>query len=155
MPQTSPASGPVPDDPPAQAPERYVFVYGTLRRGGANDITRLLPPPRFVGHAQIEGAMHHLGAYPGLRLQAGGLVRGEVYAIGPALERVLDEIEMIRPEPTGDYAKREVELAVTLAPAEAAASPSRLRCIVYEISPSHAHGRPLIASGDWIADKDA
>ena len=174
MPQTpasglSPAPLPTPGSPspsPAaplgagaagttDAVERHVFVYGTLRRGGANDITRLSPAPRWVGHAQIEGAMHHLGAYPGLRLGAGGPVRGEVYAIGPALEQRLDEIEMILPEPSGEYLKREVVLEVVTAPAGEGGPGLFLSCIVYEISPDHADGRPIIASGDWIADKDA
>ncbi len=132
-------------------PPRHVFVYGTLRRGGANDITRLQPRPRFVGHAQIEGVMHHLGAYPGIRLQPGHWVKGEVYAITPELEQRLDEIEMILPEPTGEYLKR--ELAVQLDPVGTDA-PASLCCIVYEISPAHAAGQPVIASGDWMADQD-
>ncbi|APW37226.1 gamma-glutamylcyclotransferase [Rhodoferax koreense] len=124
---------------------RHVFVYGTLRRGGANDINRLAPAPAFVGTAQIEGVMHHLGAYPGVRLQAGGTVQGEVYAIAPEVERLLDEIEMILPEPTGEYLKRELAVQV---------GPRQLACLVYEISPAHADGKPVIASGDWIANKD-
>ena len=43
-------------------PERHVFVYGTLRRGQANDINRLLPAPRYVGQGVITGVMYHLGA---------------------------------------------------------------------------------------------
>ena len=39
----------------------HVFVYGTLRRGEDNDITRLLPPPRFIGVARIAGTMYDLG----------------------------------------------------------------------------------------------
>lgn len=167
MPESGGSPGPSANLPPPSAHlnacaaatadvlQRHVFVYGTLRRGGANDITRLSPAPRFVGHAQIEGAMHHLGAYPGLRLGTGGPVRGEVYAIGPKLEQRLDEIEMILPEPTGEYLKREVVLAVLPEPAGEGVEGLVLSCIVYEISPTHAHGRPIIASGDWIADKDA
>ena len=56
--------------PPSPA-TRYVFVYGTLRRGGSNDITRLVPSPRWVGTAQVAGQMYNLGAYPGLVLHAG------------------------------------------------------------------------------------
>ena len=58
-----------PTVPPAAT--RHVFVYGTLRRGGSNDITRLAPAPRFVGSAQLAGQMYDLGAYPGLILGKG------------------------------------------------------------------------------------
>lgn len=124
---------------------RHVFVYGTLRRGGHNDINRFRPAPRYIGTAQIEGVMHHLGAYPGVRLLAGGTVQGEVYAVVAEVERLLDELEMILPEPTGEYLKCMVPVQV---------GTQWLDCIVYEISAGHADGRPVIASGDWIANKD-
>ena len=54
--------------PDAIPPARYVFVYGTLRRGDDNDITRLLPSPQYVGDTVINGVMYHLGAYPGVIL---------------------------------------------------------------------------------------
>lgn len=78
-------------------PVTHVFVYGTLRRGDDNDITRLLPAPRLVGHAHVAGTLHHLGAYPGIVLGGPGRVLGEVYAITPALEATLDEIECLPP----------------------------------------------------------
>lgn len=89
--------------------------------------------------------MHHLGAYPGARLLPGGMVQGEVYEIGPEVERLLDELEMILPEPTGEYLKREMPVQVGSLWQD---------CIVYEISPAHAEGKPVIASGDWIDNKD-
>ena len=151
MPQTpSPAVAPA---PAADAgPLRHVFVYGTLRRGGSNDITRLLPSPVFLGDARIEGVMHHLGAYPGVRLLPGGWVHGEVYAISAALERRLDEIEMLLPEPGGEYLKR--ELPVQLAQPAVGVGPRQLHCIVYELSPAHAAGKPVMPGGDWFGGKD-
>jgi gamma-glutamylcyclotransferase (GGCT)/AIG2-like uncharacterized protein YtfP len=134
---------------------RHVFVYGTLRRGETNDINLLSPSPRYLGQARIEGVMHHLGAYPGVRLTPGAAVLGEVYAIAPEVERRLDEIEMILPEPTGEYLKRELVVGLDGADVQHADAPRSLVCIVYEISPAHAAGRPVIASGDWVADKDA
>lgn len=83
---------------PVAAP-RHVFVYGTLRRGGSNDITRLSPAPRWLGFAQVAGMLFHLGAYPGMTLGGDRPVHGEVYAIEPALETVLDAIEGLG----GDY----------------------------------------------------
>lgn len=120
---------------------RYVFVYGTLRKGDDNDITRLAPPPQFVGHASIEGVMHHLGAYPGVRLAPGRVVVGEVYAIEPALELKLDEIEMLYPEQKDEYFKREIAVQV---------DGRTLSCVLYEINPSYIVGRPVIESGDWV-----
>ena len=126
--------------------DRYVFVYGTLRKGDDNDITRLSPPPRYVGKSQISGLMYHLGAYPGVVLtgDASQPIIGEVYAIEPALERVLDEIEMIYPQQRDEYVKRHVVVRVGL---------QQLSCLVYEINPAYIQGKPLIASGDWVKDR--
>lgn len=136
----------IPTVPPAAT--RHVFVYGTLRRGGSNDITRLAPAPRFVGRAQLAGQMYDLGAYPGLILgkgdgqpEEGAPVHGEVYAIGPALEVLLDEIEEVFPQATGEYAKRELDVLV---------DGVAVRCIVYEINPVRTAGKPVIAGGDWL-----
>jgi gamma-glutamylcyclotransferase (GGCT)/AIG2-like uncharacterized protein YtfP len=71
----------------------HIFVYGTLRRGGVNDINRLSPSPRFMGIAQVAGRLVSLGDYPGIQLGKGGYVVGEVYAISAELEMVLDHIE--------------------------------------------------------------
>ena len=131
--------------------QRHVFVYGTLRRGDDNDITRLLPPPRFVGAGLIRGVMYHLGAYPGVVLAKSdnpmsAAVVGEVYAIEPELERVLDEIEELYPQQKDEYFKRTLQVGVGLA---------RMTCIVYEINPVYVAGKPIIASGDWVKDRDA
>ena len=135
--------------PDATPPARHVFVYGTLRRGDDNDITRLLPAPHYVGEAVIAGLMYHLGAYPGVILaqpaavQEGvmGTILGEVYAIQPALEARLDEIEMIYPQQRDEYFKRDIQVMV---------GGQRLDCIVYEINPVYVQNKPVIASGDWI-----
>ena len=138
--------------PDALPRARYVFVYGTLRRGDDNDITRLLPSPQYVGDSAIAGVMYHLGAYPGVILAqlpgdpegATGQIIGEVYAIEPALEAKLDEIEMIYPQPRDEYFKRDIQLTV---------GGQRLDCIVYEINPAYVANRPVIGSGDWVKDR--
>lgn len=122
----------------------HVFVYGTLRRGDDNDINRQHPPPRFVGGAEIAGTMYHLGGYPGVVLGGAGVVQGEVYAIEPALERRLDEIEELYPQQTDEYFKRIVAVVV---------GGDTLDCIVYEINPRYTAGKPAIASGDWVRDR--
>ncbi|CAM3370925.1 gamma-glutamylcyclotransferase [Paracidovorax anthurii] len=131
---------------------RHVFVYGTLRRGGRNDITRLAPPPRYLGAATVVGVLYDLGAYPGIALSgpasegAGRVpVLGEVYAITAELEQRLDRIEEVWPEPSGEYAKREI--LVRLASGEA------LICLVYEINPAVLRGAPRLLYGDWMGPR--
>jgi gamma-glutamylcyclotransferase (GGCT)/AIG2-like uncharacterized protein YtfP len=135
-----------------QPSARYVFVYGTLRKGEERDINRLRPAPRWIGRASIAGVMHHLGSYPGLVLGGQGTVRGEVYAIHAELERVLDEIEEVWPQQTGEYAKREVAVLLDGAepPAQAGDAAHELVCVLYEIAPERTQGRPVIAGGDWV-----
>ncbi|MFS2034520.1 gamma-glutamylcyclotransferase [Polaromonas sp. CT11-55] len=123
---------------------RHVFVYGTLRKGEERDINRLRPAPQWVGRAQVAGVMHHLGSYPGLVLGGTDVVRGEVYAVSPELERVLDEIEEVWPQQTGEYTKREVVVQLDSTP------PRELLCVLYEISPERTRGKPVIAGGDWV-----
>lgn len=133
---------------------RHVFVYGTLRKGEERDINRLRPAPRWVGRAQVAGVMHHLGSYPGLVLGGAARVQGEVYAISPELERVLDEIEEVWPQQTGEYAKREVVVQLEQPEAMPAAgspgTPRQLLCVLYEISPERTEGKPVITGGDWV-----
>jgi gamma-glutamylcyclotransferase (GGCT)/AIG2-like uncharacterized protein YtfP len=131
---------------PSNATPAHVFVYGTLRRGDDNDITQLTPAPRFIGTATIHGTMHHLGAYPGVVLGGAGRVVGEVYAIAPALERQLDEIEALYPQQTDEYFKRHIPIEV---------QGQRLMCIVYEINPRYIEGMRTILSGDWVRDRRA
>ncbi len=122
-------------------PASHVFVYGTLRRGGSNDITRLRPPPGFIGAAQVCGLLYHLGAYPGMVLGGSQRVHGEVYAIEPALEAVLDEIEGLGATPTDEYLKREIVVDV---------SGQAVPCLVYEINPRYVVSAPRIPGGDWL-----
>lgn len=125
----------------ADAPTRHVFVYGTLRAGGSNDIRRFVPAPEHVGEASIAGVLYDLGAYPGLVLGGASRVRGEVYRIAPKLETALDRLEAVADDDSGEYIRREVEVLV---------GRRVLRCLVYEIHPSRIERRPVIASGDWF-----
>lgn len=125
----------------ASAAPRHVFVYGTLRAGGSNDIARFAPPPERVADGEIAGTLYDLGAYPGAVLGGEGRVRGEIYRITPALEAQLDLLEEVKPDGTGEYIKREVRVRVAGA---------QLACLVYEIHPDRIAGRAPIASGDWF-----
>ena len=124
--------------------QRHVFVYGTLRCGDDNDITRLKPEPVFVGSAVITGTLYDLGAYPGIRLDGEGLVQGEVYAIAPELEVQLDEIEELYPQQRDEYFKRIVPVAV---------QERTFACIVYEINPKYVVGRAILPGGDWARER--
>ena len=126
-----------------EAPSRHVFVYGTLRRGGRNDINRLQPAPEYVGMGEVHGVLYHLDWYPGLTLggQEAVTVVGEVYRITPELEAVLDAIEQIVPGADSEYFKREIGIAV---------QGRTMACLVYEINPQHVRGREPIGHGDWI-----
>ena len=126
-----------------EASPRHVFVYGTLRRGGRNDINRLEPAPCYVGMGEVQGKLYHIDWYPGLTL--GGeetvTVVGEVYEIAPALEVVLDQIEQIVPGEASEYFKRELAIEVAGRP---------LQCLVYEINPERVRGKQAMGHGDWI-----
>lgn len=128
--------------------DRHVFVYGTLRRGEQRDINRLRPAPVLVGEATLAGRLYDLGNYPGLQLEGEGTVRGEVYRISPALEAVLDEIEEVWPQQTGEYVKRDVPVTLAGAGEDMRAS---VLCLVYEIAAGHTQGKALIRHGDWVA----
>ena len=136
-------------EPMPTAARRHVFVYGTLRRGDVRDITHLQPPPVFVGMASVQGVLYNLGDYPGLLLGGEGRVTGEVYAITAALEQQLDSIEQVWPQPTGEYNKREVEVQLRQHPNHEAPEAVGVFCLLYEIDPARARGRPVILGGDW------
>lgn len=120
------------------------FVYGTLRRGDDNDITRLKPSPQFIGEATIAGTMYHLGAYPGVALGGSNRIVGEVYAVSAELETTLDAIESEYPAQPDEYFKRAIRVQV---------AGQRCDCFVYEINPAYTASKPIIASGDWVKDR--
>ena len=126
-----------------EAPPRYVFVYGTLRRGGRNDINRLAPAPQYVGMGEVSGVLYHIDWYPGLTLggEEAVTVVGEVYRITLELEAVLDRIEHVVDSPDSEYFKREVAIAV---------DGRTVDCLLYEINPQRVRGRSVIGHGDWI-----
>ena len=63
-------------------PSRYLFVYGTLRRGEERDINLLSPCPVMLGRGTTHGVLYDLGAYPGMQVVDQGCtdrVYGEIY----------------------------------------------------------------------------
>ena len=118
-----------------------MFIYATLRRGELNDINRLKPVPVFIGEATVNGDLYHLGNYPGIRLGGQNKVLGEVYQITAELERRLDEIEGLLPQPTGEYLRREIVVQC---------AGGDFGCLIYEVTAARSSGRNVISSGDWV-----
>lgn len=130
--------------PQAASSSRHVFVYGTLRRGGSNDISRFCPAPEYVGNGEIVGTLFDLGAYPGAMLGGEGRIKGEVYRITPALEVQLDVLEEVKTDGSGEYIRRDVMVDI---------SGRSTCCLVYEINPTRIGDRPIIPSGDWMLQR--
>lgn len=120
---------------------RHVFVYGTLRTGGSNDINRFQPQPVHIGDASMAATLYDLGAYPGAVLGGKGVVHGEVYRITPEVEADLDRLEGVTDDDSGEYIKRHRVLAV---------GGLAVDCLVYEIQPVRVERCAVIASGDWF-----
>lgn len=125
----------------------FIFVYGTLRSGEANDIHRAavahrLPVPLLLGPGTVRGVLVDLGDYPGLIPNtAAGPVLGEVYEIDPRLIPVLDAIEEVYPGRPSLFLR-------TVLPVQC--GKTSIDCIVY---PVHADAVALtiqIAGGDWV-----
>jgi gamma-glutamylcyclotransferase (GGCT)/AIG2-like uncharacterized protein YtfP len=117
--------------------KHFVFVYGTLRRGGVRAMPELFPGAEFVGGASVRGQLYDFGEYPGLRLgESGSAVAGEVYEVSEEILRKLDDIEA-----PAFYSRSEVEVSL---------GGGTLKCWVYEPDLSLYPSRTPIASGDWI-----
>lgn len=117
--------------------KHLVFVYGTLRRGGAGAMSVRFPGAKFIADAKVGGSLHDLGAYPGLMLDgSSSTVVGEVYEVDEETLNELDDFEA-----STHYRRRRVEISLG---AHARA------CWVYEPDPEFHSPRTLIASGDWV-----
>ncbi len=123
-----------------------IFVYGTLRSGGTRDAEAFYPGARFLGPGRVRGALHHLGDYPGIRLdETAGWVVGNLVHVTPEALAGFDEWEGIDAStPTGGPYRR-VQAHVTRPDGSLAIA------WVYEAAAARVEGHPVIASGDWLA----
>jgi gamma-glutamylcyclotransferase (GGCT)/AIG2-like uncharacterized protein YtfP len=72
---------------------RLLFVYGTLRRGTANDYARRLEAEaRWWGEAELRGRLIALGEHRAL-VEGDDAIAGEVWEVPEAMWPVLDEYE--------------------------------------------------------------
>ncbi|MCM3901441.1 MAG: gamma-glutamylcyclotransferase [Pyrinomonadaceae bacterium] len=116
--------------------KHLVFVYGTLRRGGARSMSIRFPDSRFIADAKVSGSLYDLGAYPGLLLnESNSSVIGEVYEVDDEILNELDDFEA-----SSNYLRKQVEISL---------GNQRRMCWVYEPNPEFYSPRTLITSGDW------
>lgn len=135
-----------------------LFVYGTLRRGGSNDIARIAPTARFVSFARLRGRLYDVnGRWPSLVLDdAAQSVRGEIYAVPPHAWPALDALEdpVTPARPGGAYFKVTARVEITTGteaePTNDAAVAST-DVTLYTANPVTTSLTRLIASGDWLA----
>lgn len=117
--------------------KHLVFVYGTLRRGGAGAMSGRFPAAKFIAETQVSGSLYDLGDYPGLVLDESNLlVVGEVYEVDDETLKELDEFEA-----SSHYRRKQVEVSLDR---------RRTVCWTYEPDPEFHSPRKLIASGDWM-----
>jgi gamma-glutamylcyclotransferase (GGCT)/AIG2-like uncharacterized protein YtfP len=117
--------------------KHLVFVYGTLRRGGAREMSTRFPSAKFIADAKVSGSLYDLGAHPGLLLNESCLlVIGEVYEVDDEILNKLDDIEA-----SSNYWRKQVEISL---------GTHRRICWIYEPNPEFYSHRKLITSGDWI-----
>ena len=116
--------------------QHLVFVYGTLRRGGAGAMSVRFPNSKFIADAKVSGSLYDLGAYPGLLLnESNSLVIGEVYEVDDETLTKLDDFEA-----SSNYLRKQVEISL---------GTQRKVCWTYEPDPEFYSLRTLITSGDW------
>ena len=116
--------------------KHFVFVYGTLRRGGAGAMSIRFPNSKFIADAKVSGSLYDLGAYPGLLLnESNSLVIGEVYEVDDEILNKLDEFEA-----SSSYRRKQLEISL---------GAHAKTCWVYEPDPEFYSPRTLITSGDW------
>jgi gamma-glutamylcyclotransferase (GGCT)/AIG2-like uncharacterized protein YtfP len=114
-----------------------IFIYGSLRRGGAGAMSIRFPNSKFIAEAKVSGRLYDLGAYPGLLLDESDLeVTGEVYEVDDELLSKLDEFEA-----SSNYVRKPVDISF---------GNQRKIGWTYEPNPEFHSLSKLIPSGDWV-----
>ncbi|MGU7780293.1 gamma-glutamylcyclotransferase family protein [Burkholderia sp. PU8-34] len=127
---------------------RYVFVYGTLRAGEANDIGSAaarhgIAVPTLVGAAALPGELYDFGTYPGMVAAGDGksLVWGDVYEVDEQLMPVLDEIERVYPGVDSLFKPETATVEL---------GGRQYTCVYYPVAAHAVSDKPRIGSGDWV-----
>lgn len=123
-----------------------LFVYGTLRRGGSNDIAHIAPAAGFVATARVRGRLYDVnGRWPSLVLDDDtGWVAGEIYRVPQQSWSALDALEdpVTPANPGGAYFKVKADVSD---------ASGFKRVTLYTANPATTRLTVLIPSGDWIA----
>ena len=124
-----------------------VFVYGTLKRGGA--LHHALESSEFLAVGALPNyALHDLGWFPGIVPEEGTLTRGELFRVDEETLADLDQIEG-----TPSLYRREIVSVVTRLRHTGSRAKSRA---LYSAHAYIYNGTPLegnkIISGHWPVD---
>lgn len=134
---TSPGPGDLPLVP-------RVFAYGTIMTGFSR--RPLVGPAVLEGRGRIRGSLYHFGPHPGVVLDDGGWVHGELYLVPDLAGRLpaLDRVEWYDPADEGGslYVRR----TVTAHLEDGSTQPAWV--YVYNGPPGRG---PRVESGDWRA----
>jgi len=132
------------------ADHRWLFVYGTLRRGFGRHALLLTLGARFVASGRVRGALYNLGRFPGAIEEGPGWICGEVYSL-PDPRRtfcLLDAVEEFHPRAPDSSFFRRARTAVALASSGEGASRLSGRAWIYWLNRKVAAMR-RIESGDY------
>jgi inhibitor of KinA len=117
--------------------KKILFVYGTLKRGEFNDVSRYTPAPVFLGEGFINGSLYDLGHCPALVLdEQGGPVWGELFELDESLFEALDRYE----DECGEFFLREATVYL---------KDKSIRACVYEGGASQTSPDMFVADGRW------
>ncbi len=112
----------------------YLFVYGTLKRGGS--IHWILDGYPFLGRARAKGfVLYDLGPYPAM-VRGAGVVYGEVYEVS---EEVLQALDWVEGVPVL-YRRELIEVVFE------DGTPLKAWAYIYN---GNVKGFPLIKEGEW------
>lgn len=123
-----------------------VFIYGTLRRGGA--LHPVIEDSKFMGEAVATGIMFSLGRFPGVHfLPDAGRIYGEIYKVTPETLNKLDAIEGFHPDKPeiSMYVRRRIEPLIPMGKIFVRAK----EVWAYEYRTEGAKF-PRVPHGDWI-----
>ncbi len=84
-----------------------VFVYGTLRPGGA--AADKMVECRWLGPATVKGSLYQIDWYPGLILEGEGEVKGDLVLVPPDCMDQLDAYEACLPNDLQPHEYRRVK----------------------------------------------
>lgn len=117
--------------------KHLLFVYGTLRRGGENEIARLHPTSQFLRGASVRGRLYDMGGYPAIILDEEGIsIAGEVYEIDEETLVRLDKFEL-----DAGYDRKAIEIK---------GDGLATSCWIYGPPSGLCTGKSEIPSGGWI-----